>query len=389
VKTLKVDLAERQYPVFVGQGLLSVSGSILKKLGFRSPPIVVSNRTVLNLHGPVLFASLRKSFGQLSAITIGDGERFKEHSTLLRIYDGMFRNRANRKSWVLAFGGGVIGDIAGFAAATFMRGIPYVMIPTTLLAQVDSSVGGKVAINLPQGKNLVGAFHQPAAVLSDTQALATLPDRELASGLYEVVKCGAIRSEPLLRYLEAHVREIMARRPSTLAHVVVEAVAIKADVVAHDEREDGLRMILNYGHTIGHALEAATAYARFKHGEAIAWGMIAAAGYGRELGMLRPEEASRLVALVHQIGPLPTLGGIRLSDLWGALLRDKKFPTGGVRMILLPRLGEAQIHTGIDSYRNRCAGLKAVSEAILLGGREARILNSNYGLFGCEHAGTE
>jgi 3-dehydroquinate synthase len=349
LKTLNVDLADRQYPILVGQGLLAAAGEILAKKGFDTPPVVISNRKVLRLHGAALLKSLRGAYGQVSVIRIGDGERYKTHATLFDIYNGMFRARADRRSWILAFGGGVVGDIAGYAAATFMRGIPFVMAPTTLLAQVDSSIGGKVAIDVAQGKNLIGAFHQPAAVLIDTEALITLPKRELAAGLYEVIKYGAIGSAALLRYVDRHLAEIFSCRPRDLLHIVMESARIKADVVARDEKENSLRMILNYGHTIGHALEAATAYEKFKHGEAVAWGMIAAVGYGRELGLLRPDEAVELVGIIRRVGRLPSIAGISFRSLWNALIRDKKFQAGDIRMIFIPRLGSAQIHTGIDS----------------------------------------
>jgi 3-dehydroquinate synthase len=343
MKTLRVDLGCRSYPIVVGKGVLKRAGKILSRLGFSSPPFVVTNSLVWRIHGATLRKSLEGLLGSVPVITIGDGERFKSHESLLKIYEGLFRAHADRRSWILAFGGGVVGDIAGFAAATFMRGIPYASVPTTLLAQVDSSIGGKVGINLPRGKNLIGAFHQPSAVLSDTEILATLPDRELASGLYEVVKCGAIRSADLLSYIDRNLPAILDRRSGPLGHVILESSRIKAEVVSGDEREDGERMILNYGHTVGHALEAATSYKRFKHGEAVAWGMIAAVGFGRELGMLDRDEARRLVRIIQAVAPLPSLGGIRLTALWSALKRDKKFRAGGIRMVLLPRLGTTEI----------------------------------------------
>jgi 3-dehydroquinate synthase len=333
----------------VGNGFLSEAGAILAKKGYKSAPIVVTNRTVLKFHGDSLLQSLRRTFGRIPVICIGDGERYKNHSTLLAIYSGMFRAHADRRSWILAFGGGVVGDIAGFAAATFMRGIPFVMTPTTLLAQVDSSIGGKVAINVKQGKNLIGAFHQPSAVLSDTKTLATLPERELAAGLYEAIKCGALGSESLLNYVDRRLADILACDAAALAHIVLESARIKADVVTRDEKETSLRMVLNYGHTVGHALEAATAYARFKHGEAVAWGMIAAVGFGRQLGLLRSDEAARLVSIIRRVGGLPSIRGISLSGMWNALARDKKFQSGGIRMIFLTRLGEAQIRTEMDA----------------------------------------
>ncbi len=350
MKKLTVELGRRSYPIMVGEDLIESAGTRLRSLGFSSPPIVVTNSTVLNLHGKRLFRSLEDAFGPSPLIRIGDGERFKNHETLIRIYDGLFRCRADRRSWIIAFGGGVIGDIAGYAAATFMRGIPYASVPTTLLAQVDSAIGGKVGLNVRQGKNLIGAFHQPSAVLSDTRLLRTVPSRELAAGMFEVIKSGAIRSEPLIGYLERRLAACMDCQPSALEHVVLECSRIKAEVVSGDETEEDLRMVLNYGHTVGHALEAATRYRRFRHGEAVGWGMIAAVGFGRELGLLTPHEAHRLVRLIRSVEVLQPLEGIGLEDVWTALRRDKKFRTGRIRMVLLPQLGRTEIRTGIDPH---------------------------------------
>ena len=349
MRTLNVRLARHEYPIFVGEGLIGNAGPLLAGCGFQTSPLVITNNTVLRLHGAALLKSLQKSFGPVEIIRIGDGERFKNHGTLLRIYRGMFHAHADRRSWILAFGGGVVGDIAGFAAATFMRGIPYAMAPTTLLSQVDSSIGGKVGINVAQGKNLIGAFHQPSAVLSDIAVLKTLPGRELASGLYEVLKCGAICSKPLLRYLEKRLSRILNCQSEAMQHIVVSAARIKADVVAADERETGLRMILNYGHTIGHAFEAATDYRKFKHGEAVAWGMVAALTYGRDLGLLAPGESEWIIRLIRGVGRLPSLHGISAEKAWGALTRDKKFRAGDIRMVFLRKPGEAEIRTGIDA----------------------------------------
>ncbi len=347
MNTVRVDLGSRSYPVVVGDDMLDRAGRVLVRLGLRATPVVVSNQKVLRLHGPVLLRSLEQAYGPVRVVRIGDGERFKNHSTLMKVYAGLFRAQADRQSWLLAFGGGVVGDVAGFAAATFMRGIPYVAVPTTLLAQVDSSIGGKVGVNVRQGKNLVGAFHQPAAVLTDTSVLRTLPRRELAAGLYEIVKAGAIRSRPLLAYLERRLGQILDCEPAAMRHVVLEASRIKARVVSGDEREHELRAILNYGHTVGHALEAATGYRRFLHGEAVAWGMIAALGYGRELG-LRPRNAARLERLIRRVAQLPPLSGISIDSVWNALRRDKKFRSGRIRMVFLPRLGETEIRSDID-----------------------------------------
>ncbi|NLT67258.1 MAG: 3-dehydroquinate synthase [Acidobacteria bacterium] len=348
MKKVYVDLAERKYPIMIGQGVVATAGPLLKSLEFTQAPIVVSNARVWRLHGSTLMRSLQQEYGRVPVIHIGDGERYKNHSTLMKIYRGMFRAHADRGSWVLAFGGGVVGDIAGFAAATFMRGIPCVMAPTTLLSQVDSSIGGKVGINVAEGKNLIGAFHQPAAVLTDPEVLKTLPKRELVSGLQEIIKSAAIRSKSLLRYLERNLPAILACESQQMEHIVGEAAKIKAEVVSLDEKEGGLRTILNFGHTIGHAFETATDYRRFKHGEAVAWGMIAALEYGKELGTMDSGEADRLAQLVHRTGRLPSLQGISLRDLWSALARDKKFLAGDIRMVLLRNPGEAEIQSRID-----------------------------------------
>jgi 3-dehydroquinate synthase len=351
MKRVKVDLEERSYPIMVGDGLLQQAGDIFKRLGFSRPPVVVSNSRVLRLHGQPLLRSLERRFGPISVIRIGDGERFKNRLSLQRVYDALFQARADRKSWLVAFGGGVVGDLAGFAAATFMRGIPYVNVPTTLLAQVDSAIGGKVGINVRQGKNLIGVFHQPSAVVTDTGVLRTLPSRELASGLFEVVKCAAIRSQTLLRFLERRLSDIQSCQPDALEYVVMESCRIKAEVVSRDEREGKHRMILNYGHTIGHALEAATNYRKFTHGEAVAWGMLAALQFGRELGMLGPDQEARLARLIRRVERLPALSGISFQAVWPALSHDKKFGSARIRMILLPRLGSSRICDDIDRAR--------------------------------------
>ena len=343
MKRLYIELGNRGYPVLIGTNLLPRAGRILGRLGFDVPPIVVSNARVMRLHGAALVSSLQDAFGPVAVVCIGDGERFKNQATLTRIYDGFLRACAGRRSWVLAFGGGVVGDIAGFAAATFLRGIPWVGMPTTLVAQVDSSVGGKVGINLAQGKNLIGAFHQPSAILADTTVIRTLPVRELAAGLYEIVKCGAIRSKPLFAYLESSLHAIMNCEAGAIERVVVDAVKIKAGVVAVDEREEGARMVLNFGHTLGHALEAATEYRRFKHGEAVAWGMVAAAGLARALTGFSSQEHERFLNLIHRIERLPGLRNISAARVWRALLRDKKSRGGRIRMVLLSTIGQAEI----------------------------------------------
>jgi 3-dehydroquinate synthase len=353
MKKLLVNLGDRSYPVYVGDGGLAHAGSLCRRLGLEGPPLVVSNARVMRLHGARLLASLESSFGPARVIRIGDGERFKSQETLVKIYEGMIRAGADRRSWLVAFGGGVVGDIAGFAAATFMRGIPFVGVPTTLLAQVDSSVGGKVAINIPQGKNLIGAFHHPRGVISDTATLQTLPPREMASGLYEVVKCASIGSENLLGILERRLEDILAFDSKSLSRIILEAVRIKAEIVAADEKESHLRMILNFGHTAGHALEAAGGYRRFRHGEAVAWGMILASEWAADTGKLAPSEARRLIRIIHRIERLPSIQGISPSIVWQAMRRDKKSLGGRQQLVLLPRLGQAEVVPDPDSVRWR------------------------------------
>lgn len=348
MKRLRVRLKDCGYQVCIGANILADAGPMLARLGFDTPPVVVSNARVLHLHGEELLSSLAYSFGPVPVIRIGDGEQYKNHATLAKIYRGLMAAGADRRSWIAAFGGGVVGDIAGFSAATYMRGIPYVHVPTTLLSQVDSSIGGKVGINVARGKNLIGAFHQPRAVLSDTATLRTLPARELASGLYEVVKCAAIRSAQLLRYLERNLNAVLAGELPALEQIIVSAVRIKAEVVAKDEREAGMRALLNYGHTFGHALEAATEYRRFKHGEAVAWGMIAAADLAAHSGILRTSQAQRLSDLIHRVGTIPSLRGISPARVWRALERDKKSLGGHVRMVVLPGLGRAEVIDNLD-----------------------------------------
>lgn len=347
MKTLTVDLGDRSYPIFVGEGVLERTGETLVRLGCRSAPVVIADRRVARLHGEALLASIRGALGNVSVVRVPAGERHKDHRTLLSIYGALTRHKAHRDTWLVAFGGGVIGDLAGFAAATFLRGVPYIQVPTTLLAQVDSSVGGKVGINLPQGKNLVGAFYQPRAVLADTGVLRTLPHRELKAGLYEVIKSAAIASRPLFLYLEKEIDGILDRRPDALEHIVFETCSIKAGVVAADEREEARRMILNFGHTVGHALEAVTGYGRLRHGEGVAWGMLAALMVGIVYDRTPLREALRLSGLIRRLGPLPKLRDVSFASLWRAIERDKKF-RGTIRVVFLSRIGKAEVAADLD-----------------------------------------
>ena len=332
---IDVQTGSRPSTILIGDGLADHAASVLDAHGVGPRRFVVSSPVIWNLHGE----RLQKTLGAVDPILIADGERYKHLQSVGRIYDALIRANADRGSAIVAVGGGVIGDTAGFAAATFLRGITLVHVPTTLLAQVDSSVGGKVGVNHALGKNLIGAFHQPTVVLIDPTLLATLPRREFRSGLYEVVKYGMIASRGLFDRVAGDTKAIFARAPAVLAPAIVESCRIKADVVTKDEREGGLRRILNYGHTIGHALEAVTKYRRFRHGEAIAYGMLGAADLAVARGALADRERQALVQLITQLGPLPPIVDLPMGDVLEAIRRDKKVVHGRLHFVIAIEIG--------------------------------------------------
>jgi 3-dehydroquinate synthase len=275
-------------------------------------------------------------------ILFDDRESAKRLATVEGIARKLTRAGADRRSALVALGGGVVGDVAGFVAATYLRGVRVVHVPTTLVAQVDSSIGGKTGVDLPEGKNLIGAFYPPALVLADPETLATLPDREYRSGLYEVVKYGIIAGGGLFEFLERRMDALLRRDPGALDLAIARCISIKAGVVTRDERESSVRKILNFGHTLGHALEAATRYKRFRHGEAVAWGMMAATLVGVATGRTRKADAERIIQLVRRVGPLPALRGIRAGSLRGIVARDKKNRGGRVRWVLVRGIGHPE-----------------------------------------------
>ncbi|MDP2808612.1 MAG: 3-dehydroquinate synthase [Rhodocyclaceae bacterium] len=346
MRTLNVSLAERSYSINIGPGLLERAGLVAASLTAPRAAIV-SNVTVAPLYLERLAAPLRAAGVRVTEIVLPDGEAHKNWETLNVIFDALLRDRCDRTTTVIALGGGVIGDLAGFAAASYQRGVPFVQVPTTLLSQVDSSVGGKTGINHPRGKNMIGAFWQPKLVLADTDTLATLPDRELSAGLAEVIKVGLIRDLPFLEWLDANMDRLVARDAGALAHAIERSCANKAEVVAGDEREtakDGGRALLNLGHTFGHAIEAGLGYGEWLHGEAISVGMVMAAELSRRLGWLDAADVDRVRALLLRAG-LPVAGpnpavlpADRTLDLMG---HDKKVIAGKLRLVLLKRLGEA------------------------------------------------
>jgi 3-dehydroquinate synthase len=334
---IRVDVhaGSRASSILIGDGISERAASLLDEHPIPARRFVVSSPAIWRFHG----AQLQRSLGDAEPILIPDGERFKTLQSVSRIYEGLIRAGADRGSAIVAVGGGVVGDTAGFAAATFLRGITLVQIPTTLLAQVDSSVGGKVGVNHALGKNLIGAFHQPELVIIDPTLLRTLPRREFRSGLYEVVKYGMIASRDLFERVAHGTKAIFARDPDVLVPVIVESCRIKADVVTKDEREGGLRRILNYGHTIGHALESVTRYRRFRHGEAIAYGMLAAADLAVARGALAELERQALVRLITELGPLPAIADLAVDEIMEAVRRDKKVVNGKLHFVIAIQIG--------------------------------------------------
>jgi len=342
MRTIQVPLAERSYPIKVGAGLLPRLGAECRKLKLSPRCAVITDSTVSRLYGAAAMRSLRDSGFDPLLIQFPAGEQQKNLVNVARCHATLAKHRLERKSFIVALGGGVVGDLAGFVAATYLRGIAFVQVPTTLLAQVDSSVGGKTGVNLPAGKNLVGAFHQPRLVLCDLDALETLPAREFRAGLAEVIKYGIIADARLFRRLERDLRRMLRLDRAALAYVVARCCEIKADVVRQDETEGGLRAILNFGHTIGHALEAISSYGRYLHGEAISIGQVAAAQLSAELCGLPAADIPRIVALFERSG-LPVsvkLTHAQRRALLAATQLDKKVSGGEVKFVLARRIGE-------------------------------------------------
>jgi 3-dehydroquinate synthase len=331
--------AAPHYHVEIGAGLLARLDALLDGAGLGPRRLVVSTAPIWQVVQPLL----APSFARLQPILLPDGERFKGLPTVTRAYDALVRAGADRGTVVVAVGGGVLGDTAGFAAATFLRGLPLVHAPTTLLAQVDSAIGGKVGVNLPHGKNLVGAFYRPRAVVADTDVLATLPRREFRAGLYEVVKYAVIASPSLFETIERDLASIFARQGGVVGPVVAECCRIKARVVSEDEREAGQRRILNFGHTAGHALEAVTKYRRFRHGEAVAYGMLAAAHLAVARRALAEADRDRLARVIAQMGPLPPVGDLEVAETLEAMRRDKKIVDGRLHFVLPAAIGSVSI----------------------------------------------
>jgi 3-dehydroquinate synthase len=339
---LKVDLGNRSYPIIIGQSLLADSALIGRYIQGRRVA-VVTNATVAPLYLESFVQALQSADKQVLTIVLPDGEEHKNWASLMRIFDALLEAKCDRKTTLIALGGGVIGDLTGYAAASYMRGIPFIQVPTTLLSQVDSSVGGKTGINHPLGKNMIGAFYQPQAVITDTTTLSTLPARELAAGLAEIIKVAAIIDTPFFDWIEANIAQLVARDTAVIAEAIRRSCEIKADVVRQDEREGGLRAILNFGHTFGHAIESGLGYGKWLHGEAVGCGMVMAADLSYRLGFIDYVSKIRIVALVRAAG-LPTVAPDLGEKRWLELMEvDKKNEGGRIKFILLKPLGKPAI----------------------------------------------
>ena len=340
MQELKIDLAARSYPIYIGDGLLA-QADLIKRHTASDVYAIVSNTTVAPLYLPTLQQALAGT--RAFDVVLPDGEEFKTLATVERILDALVAKRVNRDGTVVALGGGVVGDMAGFAAACYQRGIAFVQLPTTLLAQVDSSVGGKTGVNHAAGKNLIGAFHQPVCVIADTSTLRTLPERELRAGLAEVIKHGMLADADFFAWLEANVERLIARDPDALAHAIRRSCEIKASIVSADERESSVRAHLNLGHTFGHAIEAATAYAGWLHGEAVATGLQIASDMSRQLGWISVAELERVQALLQRAGLARAAPRIGVTRALEYMRMDKKVRGDKIRLVLLKPLGKAVV----------------------------------------------
>jgi 3-dehydroquinate synthase len=354
-----VTAASGSYPVIIGSGAIEMLGSEIgaAKLGARR--LLIASHRVWDLHGQ----RFRKAGADRTPILIEDGERYKNLNTVARVLDALVKVNADRATVVIAVGGGVIGDVVGFAAATYLRGVPVVHVPTTLLAQVDSAIGGKTGVNHPLGKNLIGAFHAPSLVAADPVVLETLPRREFRAGLYEVIKYGVIVEPALLDRMRESLPAIFARDAGAVAPLVSASCRIKARVVSADERESGLRRVLNFGHTVGHALEAVTKYKRFRHGEAVGYGMQAALAIGVVRGVTPKSLSEEVHALITQLGPLPPVADISAKEVLAAITRDKKIVSGTLHFIAAADRGKTVELTDVTEKEIKTAlktlGLKS------------------------------
>lgn len=344
IEELHIALGERSYPIRIGSAVLD-DPATYNSLSPGRDALVVTNTTVGPIYLQRLVRQLKARYARVHSVELQDGEAHKDWAALQQTLDALLREQCDRKTTLFALGGGVVGDVTGFAAACYMRGVPYVQVPTTLLAQVDSSVGGKTAINHPLGKNMIGAFHQPRLVIADTSVLSTLPQRELVAGLAEVIKYGPIADHEFFRWIEAALPSLLARDDGALTYAIRKSCAIKAAVVAADERESDLRAILNFGHTFGHAIETGLGHGAWLHGEAVGCGMVMAIDLSHRLGLIPPDYAQRVTELIRRAG-LPTVAPALGVERYLALMQgDKKAEGGEIRFILIESPGRAVVRT--------------------------------------------
>lgn len=349
MKKIRVNLGDRSYDICIGSNILGKIGSKLKFLSSIPKTAIISNPAVYRLYGKKVLNSIRSSGFDAIPVIIPDGEKYKDISIVQKIYGELLSHRLDRKSALIALGGGVIGDITGFVASTYMRGIDYIQIPTTLLAQVDSSVGGKTGVNHKLGKNMIGTFYQPKLVWIDIDTLKTLPQKELLAGLAEVIKYGVIWDTKLFAFLENNRDKILRLDKKSLAHIIKRSCEIKAEVVSKDEREAGLRAILNYGHTIGHAIETATGYKKYLHGEALAIGMHTEARLAEKLGIVSEKSVREIKSLIDSYClPSEMPSKIDVNSLLPSMQLDKKAVAGELKFILPERIGKVRIQKGIE-----------------------------------------
>lgn len=344
-------MGDRSYDILIGAGLLSKSGAIIKKLNIGKDAVVITNKPLGRAYGKILKSSLGRSGINVKFEFLPDSERAKSSHTLLKVLNDIAAYDKNKSIFIIALGGGVVGDLAGFAAAAYKRGVPYVQIPTTLLAQVDSGIGGKVAIDLPAAKNLAGAFYQPKVVISDTDVLMSLSTRQVRNGLAEIIKYGVIKDSALFTYLEKNYKRAIRLDKKVLAHIIMRSVKIKARLVGEDELDNkAKRIILNYGHTIGHAIEAASSYSnRYNHGEAIAIGMCVAAEIAFKLGLLKRDAAEKIELLIKRCGLPTNIKGLKFNKIYEAHLHDKKFAQNRNRFVLPLAIGSARAKEAIPN----------------------------------------
>lgn len=363
MKTLNVDLGTRSYPIFIGNDLLGRQ-ELVEPYVIGQQVMLVTNETI----APLYLEKAKNAFSKYKCETVilSDGEEYKTLDTVNKIFDALLEHRFERKCTLVALGGGVIGDMVGFAAACYQRGVPFIQIPTTLLAQVDSSVGGKTGVNHPLGKNMIGAFHQPRCVIADTDTLNTLDDRQLSAGLAEVIKYGLIRDHLFFEWLEKNMLKLLARDPEALAYAIDRSCQNKAMVVAADEKESGVRATLNFGHTFGHAIEAATGYGKWLHGEAVGTGMLIAADLSARMGMLSEQDVHRIDKIIDS-AQLPTRAPAQMDypTYMKYMAVDKKVEAGSIRLVLLKAIGEAVITGDYDPklLKNTIDSHHAIQEA--------------------------